>query len=157
MRKNRRMKDIKTISPQTMLVVISIYKYIMLILVSVLLFFIPMIWTHQHFASPFEDILAKCVLWFYFVGSYFSTAAAIKNEINKGKHSFIMIRKDFISFVLLSISAVVTGAFMSFVTRWSLTAFTPQLPNTLILLVSLGNGIMYALFILSQYYFLPED
>jgi len=140
-----------------MLVVISIYKYLMLILVSVFLFFIPMVEPHQHFASPFEDILAKCVLWFYFLGSYFSTVAAIKNEISHGKSSFSMIRKDFISFVLLSISAVVTGAFMSFLTRWSLTAFTPQLPNALILIISLGNGLIYAMFILSQYYFLPED
>jgi hypothetical protein len=142
-------------SPQTMLVVISFYKYLMLILVSVFLFLIPIVEPHQYFNSPFEDILAKCVLWLYFIGSYFSTTTSIKNEITKGSRSFIMIRKDFISFVLLSISAIVTGAFMSFLTRWSLIAFTPQFPDGLTLILSLGNGVIYAIFILSQYYFLP--
>ena len=143
-------------SKKTLLVVVSFYKYLMLILVSVFLFLIPMVEPHQYFGSPFKDVVAKCVLWFYFIGSYFSTASSIKKGIEKGILPSALIQKSLSSFALLSVSAIATGAFMSFLTRWSLTAFTPQFSNNLILMISLGNGVIYAMFILSQYYFLPE-
>ena len=150
------MEQIKNMTPKTIVIVVSVYQYLMLILVSVF-FLVPGVSSHQYFNSPMIDIVARCILWFYFVGSYFSIAKAIKNRVNKKDHIFSMISKNFTSLVLLGISAVVTGAFLSFLTKWSLTAFAPQLPSELMFIISLVNGTIYAILILSQYYFLPVE
>jgi hypothetical protein len=142
---------------KTMLVAISIYQYLMSILMSIFLLIIPFIEPHQYFDTLFEDIFARCILWLYFVFSYWSISTVIKNRINKKNDLFIEMHKNIVSFVLLSISATMTGLFLLFLTKWSLVAFIPQFPNEIIFIISLGNGAIYAMLMLSQYYFLPVE
>ena len=139
-----------------MLIAISIYQYVMSTFATLLLIIIPVIGSRQYFDSLFVDIFARCVLWLYFVGSYWSIARAIRNGFSKKKNPFFVTRKSAVTFVLLSISAIITGGFLSILTNWSLTAFVPQLPNILIFIVSVGNGMIYGSLIILQYYFLSR-
>lgn len=140
-----------------MFVVISIYQYLMLVLTSIFLLIIPMVQSRQYFDSLFVDVFARCILWLYFVVSYWSIATAIKNGLNKKKNLFFVTRKGVVNFVLLGISAIITGAFLSILTKWSLEAFVPQIPSAMIKIIALGNGVIYAILGLSQYYFLPVE
>ena len=142
---------------KTMMIAISIYQYLMLILVSIFLLIIPMIEPHQYFDSLFVDILARCILWIYFVTGYWAIAYTIKNRINKRKDLFLEMRKNIISFVVFCVSAAVAGVSLLLITKWSLTAFDPQFSSELIFIISLGNGAINAALVLSHYFFLPED
>jgi hypothetical protein len=149
--------DNQNMSPKSMFVAISIYQYLMLILTSIFLLIIPVMESRQYFDSLFVDIVARCILWLYFVVSYWSIATAIKNGLRKKKNLFFVSRKGVVTFVLLGISAIITSAFLSILTKWSLVAFAPEIPSAIINVIALGNGVVYATLGMSQYYFLPVE
>jgi hypothetical protein len=84
-------------------------------------------------------------------------AGGIKNAINKRNNLFFVSHKSIATFLLLVISATITGTFLIILTKWSLSIYAPQIPSGLAIIISLGNGVIYAILGMSQYQFLPEE
>jgi hypothetical protein len=144
-------------SKKATFIVISIYQYLMVTLATLLLLIFPFLLHRQYFDLGYVDILVRFLLWLYFVGCYWTVSIAIKNGINQKKNLFFVSHKSNATFLFLGISACISGAFLSILTKWFLSNYYPELSNEIVNIVSFFNGITYAMIGMSQYYFLPKE
>lgn len=140
-----------------LVIAVSIYQYSMSTLTTILLLILPTMQSRQYFDSLFVDVFARCILWIYFVGSYWTISIALKKGLTKKSNPLFLSRRNATSFFLIGASAVISGIFISVLTNWSIPAFVPQFPKLLISIVSVANGAVYGLLVLTQYCFLPAE
>lgn len=151
------MKEITPFSKSRILNAISFYKYLFSFLMALCFFVLPLVKPRSYFAdSQFIDFLVRCVLWLYLVSGYWSLSANLTNQINKTVDIY-QARKKLPTFISVMISAIMLGAMMGFLTRWSLLSFVPWLLNGAINIIATLNGLIYSIGVSSQYFTLPRD
>ncbi len=130
------------------------YRFIMPIATGFLLFVMSQITPRSAFLGyQITDVLVRLLLWLMFCIAYWSLTNVYRP--NPKRSSWLLLHKDVSTLLYLLFSAIGSGLTLSLVTWWTVNFFVPLLSRYSILL-GIGNGFSYAIFVLGQYLILPS-
>ena len=148
----------KKIPASNILGVTRLYAYFFSFLMAIFLLVLPIVSQRLKFMdSTFIDVLARCILWLWFVFAYWSLSTALTSQVRGSGRYFLAMEKNSSSFLLLVINAIGFGVGIWLLTRWALLVFSPGLADAAVFWIAILNGLIYAVLVLSRYLWLTES